>query len=217
MRARIIAAAVLVGVTLAVVASTASGGTTAANSITVWLQTDADKDNWKAIIRAANGRLPAPAPGRGRRRPVPDVGEPPAEVRRKPRRRQRTRRHRDGQHRDVEVHGCRGVPGPHLGPELVPQREHLARWARGPGPLGRQDVWRAVLRGVEGRDVPDRSLQEGRRSRCPRASRSTRPLREKLARQQGDQRLLACLHRRARTGTSRWASSTTTAARSRSW
>jgi N,N'-diacetylchitobiose transport system substrate-binding protein len=63
MRARIIAAAVLVGVALAVVASTASGGTTAANSITVWLQTDADKDNWKAIIRAATVEFQRAHPG----------------------------------------------------------------------------------------------------------------------------------------------------------
>ena len=63
MRARIIAAAVLVGVALAVVASTASGGTTAANSITVWLQTDADKDNWKAIIKAAKADFQRQHPG----------------------------------------------------------------------------------------------------------------------------------------------------------
>ena len=63
MRARIIAAAVLVGVALAVVASTASGGTTASNSITVWLQTDADKDNWKAIIRAATVDFQRAHPG----------------------------------------------------------------------------------------------------------------------------------------------------------
>src|SRR6185503_13569992 len=45
MRARIIGAAVLVGAALAVVASTASGGTQAANSITVWLQVDAQATN----------------------------------------------------------------------------------------------------------------------------------------------------------------------------
>jgi N,N'-diacetylchitobiose transport system substrate-binding protein len=54
MRARIIVAAVLVGAALAVVASTASGGTTATNSITVWLQVDAQAPNWEPIVKAAN-------------------------------------------------------------------------------------------------------------------------------------------------------------------
>jgi N,N'-diacetylchitobiose transport system substrate-binding protein len=63
MRARIVCAAVLVGAALAVVASTASGGTAAANSITVWLQTDADKDNWKAIIRNATADFQRQHPG----------------------------------------------------------------------------------------------------------------------------------------------------------
>jgi N,N'-diacetylchitobiose transport system substrate-binding protein len=63
MRARIICAVVLVGAALAVVASTASGGTAATNSITVWLQTDADKDNWKAIIRSATADFQRAHPG----------------------------------------------------------------------------------------------------------------------------------------------------------
>jgi N,N'-diacetylchitobiose transport system substrate-binding protein len=63
MRARIIGAAVLVGVALAVVASTASGGTQATSSITVWLQTDANKDNWKAIIAAATADFQRQHPG----------------------------------------------------------------------------------------------------------------------------------------------------------
>jgi N,N'-diacetylchitobiose transport system substrate-binding protein len=54
MRARIIGAVVLVGVALAAIAATtASGGTAATDSITVWLQTDANKPEWKAIIDAA--------------------------------------------------------------------------------------------------------------------------------------------------------------------
>ena len=64
MRARIIGAVVLVGVALAAIAATtASGGTAATNSITVWLQTDADKDNWKAIIRAATTDFQRQHPG----------------------------------------------------------------------------------------------------------------------------------------------------------
>jgi N,N'-diacetylchitobiose transport system substrate-binding protein len=54
MRARIIGAVVLVGVVLAAIAATtASGGTAATDGITVWLQTDANKPEWKAIIDAA--------------------------------------------------------------------------------------------------------------------------------------------------------------------
>jgi len=63
MRARIIGAAVLVGAALAVVASTASGGTQAASSITVWLQTDAQATNWEPIVNAANAAFQKDHPG----------------------------------------------------------------------------------------------------------------------------------------------------------
>jgi N,N'-diacetylchitobiose transport system substrate-binding protein len=63
MRARIIGAVVLVGAALAVVASTASGGTQAANSITVWLQTDAQATNWEPIVKAANAAFQKDHPG----------------------------------------------------------------------------------------------------------------------------------------------------------
>ena len=63
MRARIIVAAVLVGAALAVVASTASGGTTATNSITVWLQVDAQAANWEPIVKAANAAFQKDHPG----------------------------------------------------------------------------------------------------------------------------------------------------------
>ena len=63
MRARIIGAAVLVGAALAVVASTASGGTQATNSITVWLQTDAQATNWEPIVKAANAAFQKDHPG----------------------------------------------------------------------------------------------------------------------------------------------------------
>jgi N,N'-diacetylchitobiose transport system substrate-binding protein len=63
MRARTIGVAVLVAAALAVIAATASGGAAATNSITVWLQTDADKDNWKAIIKAATTEFQRAHPG----------------------------------------------------------------------------------------------------------------------------------------------------------
>ena len=60
--ARIIGAVVLVGVALAVVASTASGGTSA-DGITVWLQTDAQKPEWESIINAATAQFQKQHPG----------------------------------------------------------------------------------------------------------------------------------------------------------
>jgi N,N'-diacetylchitobiose transport system substrate-binding protein len=63
MRARTIVAVVLVGAALAVVASTASGGTTASNSITVWLQVDAQAANWEPIVKAANAAFQREHPG----------------------------------------------------------------------------------------------------------------------------------------------------------
>ena len=63
MRARIIGAVVLVGAALAVVASTASGGTQATSSITVWLQTDAQAANWEPIVKAANAAFQKDHPG----------------------------------------------------------------------------------------------------------------------------------------------------------
>ena len=61
-RARIIGAAVLVGVALAAVASTASGGTKA-DSITVWLQVDAQAENWAPIVKAAKDQFQKAHPG----------------------------------------------------------------------------------------------------------------------------------------------------------
>jgi N,N'-diacetylchitobiose transport system substrate-binding protein len=60
--ARIIGAVVLVGVALAAVASTASGGTSA-DGITVWLQTDAQKPEWESIINAATAQFQKQHPG----------------------------------------------------------------------------------------------------------------------------------------------------------
>ena len=65
MRARTIGAVVLVGAALAVIASTASGATSAqsASSITVWLQTDAQAANWEPIVKAANAQFQKDHPG----------------------------------------------------------------------------------------------------------------------------------------------------------
>ena len=65
MRARTIGAVVLAGAALAVIASTASGSTSArsASSITVWLQTDAQAPNWAPIVKAANDQFQKDHPG----------------------------------------------------------------------------------------------------------------------------------------------------------
>ena len=65
MRARTISAVVMAGVALAVIASTASGGTSArsASSITVWLQTDAQAANWQPIVNAVNADFQKAHPG----------------------------------------------------------------------------------------------------------------------------------------------------------
>ena len=112
MKARIIAAVVL-AVALAVAASTAAGahGTSttaaAANKIIVWLLTDA-QNGWPGARRSRERTRSRPQhPGRRREHPVPELGRPPAEVRRVARRRQRARRDRAGEHRDHEVHGRR--------------------------------------------------------------------------------------------------------------
>ena len=130
MNVRVFAAAALVAA-LAVVAVGASGasGGSAANTLTVWLQTD-------ATVRLVRGRrggerpVQESEPGLGRRRPVPDVGFAPVEVRRYVGRQQGAGRHRDGEHRDDEVHGGRRVPGPVVA--LVPEPEHVAlrAWPR---------------------------------------------------------------------------------------
>jgi len=65
MRARIIVAALLTAA-VAAAASTAAGAASkasAAKSITVWLQVDAQADNWVPIVAAANAQFQAAHPG----------------------------------------------------------------------------------------------------------------------------------------------------------
>lgn len=64
MRSRIVAVALLAAA-LTVAASTAAGATSKASAgkITVWLQTDAQADNWKPIVAAANAQFASAHPG----------------------------------------------------------------------------------------------------------------------------------------------------------
>ncbi len=197
MRARSIGAVVLVGVIIAALASTASAAPAATNSITVWLQTDAQAANWEPIVKAANAAFQKDHPGVTVNVQYQTLGQPPAEVRRDAGRRQCSGRHRDGQHRDDEVHGCRRLPGP-LGRQGV--AAELGHVARGPGglrPLRRQAVRRPLLRRLAGRHVPHRRLQAG----GPQGSDEPRAVHGggQEARGQGlGQELLARLHRRHR-------------------
>ena len=61
----------------------------------------AGRTSWPRPTR----QFQAKHPGHERRRPVPDLGRPPEQVRRHARGRQHAGRHRDGEHRDDEVHG----------------------------------------------------------------------------------------------------------------
>ena len=88
MRTRVFVA-VVAAVALGVVAATAgaSGQQRQANKITVWLQVDA-QSGWPDIVAAANAQFQKDHPGYDGRRPVPELGRPPAEVRRDARGRQ---------------------------------------------------------------------------------------------------------------------------------
>ena len=214
MKARIIGAAVLVAV-LAVAASTAAGATKHARpaSITVWLQVDA-QSGWPDVVAAANAAFQKQHPGVDVNVQYQTWGHAPRQVRRHARRRQRPRRDRDGQHRDDEVHGGGRLPGP----ERRPSRPSTTR-ARGSRawrpPAGttascygvpyyagsrvvtyRTDLFKQA--GDQGADEPRRSSPPARRS-------STRSSARRASRRSTSP---------APTGTSRWASSTTSAARS---
>jgi N,N'-diacetylchitobiose transport system substrate-binding protein len=62
MRARITLALALVTTVVAAVASTATGGTKA-NTLVVWLQTDAQSESWEPIVKAANAAFESSHPG----------------------------------------------------------------------------------------------------------------------------------------------------------
>jgi N,N'-diacetylchitobiose transport system substrate-binding protein len=64
MRARITFALAAVVVALAAVSSTATGGTSAsANTLVVWLQVDAQAQNWEPIVKAVNAEFERTHPG----------------------------------------------------------------------------------------------------------------------------------------------------------
>ena len=201
MNVRVFAAAALVAA-LAVVAVGASGasGGSAANTLTVWLQTDA-QSGWPEVVAAANAQFKSPEPGLGRQRPVPDSGDAPAEVRRHARRRQRAGRHRDGEHRDDEVHGGGRVPGPVGGRR---SRTRAPGWRASP----RRVAYGGKLYGVPyyagSRVVTYRTdIFKQMDAKIPTSLAEFTALAQEDRREEHAEGVLAGLHRRAPTGTSR--------------
>ena len=92
MKRRSIAALCLVVVLAAAVAAATPGATkkATANSITVWLQVDA-QSGWPDVVAAANQAVPVRPSRRDGERAVPELGRPPAEVRRHARGRRQAR------------------------------------------------------------------------------------------------------------------------------
>ena len=186
MRSRVLVAAIAV-VALGVVAATASAGgnRVQANTLTVWLQVDA-QSGWPDVVAAANQQFQSRSPRLDGQRPVPELGRPPPEVRRHPRRRQHAGRHRDGQHRDDEVHGGRRVRRhQRRASRSSPTR---ASWLKGlakSGMYGGKLYGVPVLRGLARGHVPHRPLQEGRHHEARRpASRQFTADAHKLAAKQ---------------------------------
>ena len=137
------------------------------------------------------------APRRRRQRPVPDVADPPAEVRRDARGRQRARRHRDGHHRDDEVHGRGCVPGPHgrEGRRSLTPRNWL-KALKDSATYGGSPVRRALLRRCACRHLSHRPVQEGRRHQAARKPRGVHRPGEEARREELGQGLFALVHRR---------------------
>ena len=214
MRARIIGAAVLVGAALAVVASTASGGTQAANSITVWLQVDAQATNWEPIVKAANAAFQKDHPGVAVNVQYQTWGNHLQKFDATLAGGSHARRHRDGEHRDDEVHGRGSVPGPDVREGLAAELRHVARRACRvqAATAGSSTASRTTQARASSPTAPTSSRRPG--SRCRRASRSSRRAGRSWPPRTSRRGSRRCTSP-ARTGTSRWASSTTSAARSR--
>ncbi len=124
-------AAVLVGVALAVVASTASGGTRRRTASPSGCRRRT-ATNSEPIVKAANATFQKTIRRRGEH-PVPDVGETTSRSSTPPWRALDARRHRDGEHRVTKVHGRRR-PGPELREGVVP---NSGTWLEGLAASGR--------------------------------------------------------------------------------
>ncbi len=132
MNVRIFAAAALVAVlsVVAVGVSGASGGS-AANTLTVWLQVDA-QSGWPEVVAAANAQFKAQNPGWNVDVQYQTWGTHLSKFDATLAGGNCAGRHRDGEHGDDEVHGGRGVPGPAL---VCPSRTRAPGWRVSPPPV----------------------------------------------------------------------------------
>ena len=212
MNIRIFAAAALVAA-LAVVAVGASGasGGSAANTLTVWLQVDA-QSGWPEVVAAANAQFKAQNPGWdvdvqyqtwGTHLSKFDAtlagGNSPDVI-------------EMGNTEMTKYMAAGRVPGPVR--RVVPEPEHLVGGSRRVRALRRQALRRPVLRGIAGRHVPDRPLQAGRREDPDEPGRVHRAGAEARGEEQREG-VLARLHRGHRLVRRDELRRTTTAARSR--
>ena len=194
MNVRVFAAAALVAA-LAVVAVGATGasGGSAANTLTVWLQIDA-QSGWPEVVAAANAQFKAQNPGwdvdvqyqtwgthlakfdatlaGGNAPDVIEMGNT-----------EMTKYMAAGAFQDLSA-------------DLVPEPEHVARGPRRVRAVRRQALRRPVLRRVARRHLPHRPVQAGRTRRSRRASPSSRRSRKKLGAKNTAKDVLAGLHRR---------------------
>ena len=162
MNVRIFAAAALVAA-LAVVAVGASGasGGGSANTLTVWLQVDA-QSGWPEVVAAANAQFKAQNPGWNVDVQYQTWGTHLAKF---------DATLAGGNSPDVIEMGntemtkymAAGAFQDLLRAVVVPEPEHLAGGPRRLRPLRRQALRRPVLRGIAGRHLPHRPVQAGQR------------------------------------------------------
>ena len=153
----------------------------AANTLTVWLQVDA-QSGWPEVVAAANAQFKAQNPGwdvdvqyqtwgthlakfdatlaGGNAPDVIEMGNT-----------EMTKYMAAGAFQDLTG-------------ELVPEQEHVAPGPRRVGALRRQDLRRPVLRRIAGRHLPHRPVQAGRTRRSRRASPSSSRWREEARREE---------------------------------
>ena len=193
MNVRVFAAAALVA-SLAVVAVGASGasGGSAANTLTVWLQVDA-QSGWPEVVAAANAQFKSQNPGWDVDVQYQTVGHPPREVRRDAGRQQRAGRHRDGEHRDDEVHGGGRVPGPDRRTRSR-TRARGSRASRRPGgTAARSTAFRTTRARASSPTAPTCSSRS--KAKIPTSLARVHALAQEARREEQGEGVLAGLHR----------------------
>ena len=216
MKRRSIAALLLVTVVAAAVAATTSGATKKANasSITVWLQTDA-QSGWADLVASVNQKFQSDHPGTTVNIQYQNWGD-------------------HLQKFDATLAGGGGPDVIEMGNTEMTKYMAAGAFAdlssaksafdnsaivadrsRQVGPLRRKDLRRSVLRRLAGRDLPLRPLQEGGHLKAAELDRRVRRRRAEAAGEEREEGVLARSTSPAPTGTSRWASCSTTAEASR--